>query len=371
MDSVTKRNWHPKEVFFLGAGASAVVGVPTFASFREKAEDIYKKTLLDFEYIEQFERVLKYWKTYFGECNIEEFYSAVELREMLDGNLTDKEKKDAVTTDEIESFIYSTIKKSINYGAKTDTHTSFLEKASMNSVIITTNWDILLETSRQYHIENGYISYESVQHHSTSKPFNIGLNAISDEKFRILKLHGSLNWGFCKDCGNIYYFNEKVDDRLAKGELPCDNCDGKLSRIIVPPKLSKLIKPELNKESTILKSPYYQLSAIWSKASKYLEMCERIYFIGYSFPETDVQMRTFISNAIRENKNPKEITIVSNQKHGNSRIEFEERYLSIFSRFISHSNIHFYYEGFKKFCYEIEPYYIRNPTPTEPPTNFL
>lgn len=353
MDSVTKQSGYPKDVFFLGAGASVLVGVPTFANFREKAEMIYQNSKKEIDE-ELFKRVLKYWKKDFDECNIEEFYSAVEMREMLDSTISDKEK---VTTDEIENFIYATIKKSIDNDSHIDTYELFLKKASMGSVIITTNWDIILETSRQYHIENGWISYEFVQPHKTILPdIRIG-----EPKFRVIKLHGSLNWGFCKECGKIYYFNEKVDDTLPKGEVPCNNdkCKGKLARIIVPPKLSKLIKPE--NESDLLKSPYFQLRAIWSKASEYLKMCERLYFIGYSFPETDVQMKTFISNSLRENNNLKEVRIISNQKHGNSRIEFEERYLSIFSKFISHSKIDFYYKGFNEFCTELDEYYTRNP----------
>lgn len=112
MDSATKQSDYPKEVFFLGAGASALAGVPTFANFREKAEDICKKKLLNNESNKQFERVLKYWKKNFDEFNIEEFYEAVEMSETLD-NPTDTEKQETVTTGDIEEFINSTIQKSI------------------------------------------------------------------------------------------------------------------------------------------------------------------------------------------------------------------------------------------------------------------
>ena len=49
MDSVNKQLVYPKQVFFLGAGASALASVPTFANFYEKAEDICKKKLLNNE----------------------------------------------------------------------------------------------------------------------------------------------------------------------------------------------------------------------------------------------------------------------------------------------------------------------------------
>lgn len=354
MDLISNQISYPKEVFFLGAGTSVLAGVPTFANFREKAEDIFEKKLLNNESNRQFERVLKYWKKNFNECNVEEFYSAVEIHEML----TDKEKKETVTTNEIEKFITTTIKKSINIKNYDDPYGLFIKRVG-SSVIITTNWDILLETSRQYHIRDGWISYEFVSPYDKTE--SEMRDFTSKLQYRILKLHGSLNWGFCKKCDKIYYFEEKVDDGLALSEgIICnnDNCGEKLMRVILPPKLSKLIKPDENIKSDSLKSPYFKLRDIWSRASEYLKMCEKIYFIGYSFPETDVQMKTFISNALRENKKLKEmeIKIISNKKHGNSRIEFEERYLSIFSRFISPSNIEFNYKGFKQFCIELDEY---------------
>lgn len=112
MGSATKQSDYPKEVFFLGAGASALAGVPTFANFREKAEDISKKKLLNEDSNKTFESVLKYWKKNFNEFNIEEFYEAVEMSEMLD-NPASQEKQETITTDEIENFINSTIQKSI------------------------------------------------------------------------------------------------------------------------------------------------------------------------------------------------------------------------------------------------------------------
>ncbi len=438
MDSATKQPDYPEEVFFLGAGTSALAGVPTFANFDEKAEDICKKKLLDDESNKQFERVLKYWKKNFNECNIEEFYEAVEMRETLD-NPADKEKPETVTTVDIEEFIYFTIQKSIkrdflfswdeipgnhngklidflrtladdwvktatiekidgdntikvsteknyfllrlkgktdlwikmfvdnsiayendNFIVKMENGTRNIYKRDVHihdlyetflaliepSVIITTNWDTVLETSpKKISIENGGISYEGVQ------PYD-EIESKTHRKYRILKLHGSLNWGFCRKCGIIYYFDEKIHDS-SKG-VECKKCSGKLDRIIVPPKLSKLIKPEQNNsepndESNPLKLPYFQLSSIWSKASEYLKMCEKLYFIGYSFPETDVQMKTFISNALRENSNLNKVIIVSSQKHGDSRVEFENRYLSILSRFISQSRIEFHYDGFEEY----------------------
>ncbi len=113
-----------------------------------------------------------------------------------------------------------------------------------------------------------------------------------------MKLHGSLNWGYCSECGKIYYFHKQMyDDLYSFDNVKCPIDENiRLMPFIVPPTLNKLEKTKPK-----MKSPYFQLTSIWSKASEYLQSCEKIYFIGYSFPETDVQMRIFISNALRKN----------------------------------------------------------------------
>jgi hypothetical protein len=54
-------------------------------------------------------------------------------------------------------------------------------------------------------------------------------------------------------------------------------------------------------------------------------------------------------SALNQNSNIKEITVVTNKKHGKSKVDFEERYLSILPRNIEHNQIEFFDEGFKKF----------------------
>ena len=81
-------------------------------------------------------------------------------------------------------------------------------------------------------------------------------------------------------------------------------------------------------------------------------ICEKVYFIGYSFPETDVQMKIFVSNALRKNKNLKEVTIVSNPMYGRSRVDFEERYSPILLKTKNDPKIIFNYDGFERFSKE-------------------
>ena len=338
-------------IFFLGAGASVSAGVPTFNNFRDQANLIKEEISSEDEPIKNlFKFVLGYWGN-FNEYNIEELYEAVEMQETL-------AEPEIITTKDIEKFIFYTIKKSSKKKINSIISVEDFLRLSLSyghSAIITTNWDTILESSGQWPLEAGHINYEGVEPYD---PISYDLSSeFVGHKFCILKLHGSLNWGYCENCGKIYYFSEKISDRLTSlNGINCnnDNCrknNFKLQRMIVPPKISKLIKPEPNSDSVSSTSPYFQLVHIWKKAHNYLKLCERIFFIGYSFPETDVQMRIFISNTLRMNSNLKEVIIVSSPKHGNSRVNFEERYLSILPRSIK-NQVTFYYNSLEGFIYD-------------------
>lgn len=334
----------PTEVYFLGAGASVSAGLPTFADFRKKSFEICKNVPSE-DIKNQFENVFECWVKKFNEYNLEEFYAAIEIYEILGKSIS-------VKTEHIEELIFHTIKQSKN----TINSNNFYEKfligiQDRSSCIITTNWDIELESSRQYLLENGLIEYENVQAYDTSSNKREPNYYIS-KPYKILKLHGSLNWGFCNGCEKIYYFNEIYDSQRMCNDEECKKNNLVLNKIIIPPKLSKLIKPEQKKEYNLQNSVYFQLVRVWEKAYEYLKSCEEIYFIGYSFPQTDVQMMTLISNALRENSNLNKVVIVSSPKLGQSRVDFEERYLSIFPR-NTKFNVVPRYIGFEEFSEEL------------------
>ncbi len=168
----------------------------------------------------------------------------------------------------------------------------------------------------------------------------------------IFKLHGSLNWGYCKKCEQLYYFNGTVFKYLATKakkypNMTCNkHSDVELMPFIVPPTLSKL-----KTGSTTERTPYVRLYSIWKKAYDYLKSCEKLCFIGYSFPEADMQMKFFISNAIRKNSNLKEVMVVTRpKKDERSKKDFQGRYDFLLSRAISNPKVCFYYNGFEEFC---------------------
>ncbi len=285
MTSLNNQSNSGKDVYFLGAGASVSAGVPTFSNFRDKSSKIFKEILAELAenepedsysqpFIESedskiFRHVLAYWSTHFNELNIEDFYTAIEMNETLMTN-SDKVNSETISTDDIVKFIYFTIKKSIKNTINSDNlYESFHSHIEHSgAIVITTNWDIVLESSNPYILEDGWINYESVQAHSMSfnkeKPTKEYELLKEFTQYHILKLHGSLNWGFCDNCGQIYYFNKKIYDELTSYGIECNNIECrekhvKLKSVIVPPTLSKLVNPVQITKSKSPKLAYFQL----------------------------------------------------------------------------------------------------------------
>ncbi len=333
-----------KVVCFFGAGASVQAGAPTFSNFHRRAEEVYNKLPDISPEKEIFKRVLKHWEDDYNNSNIEEYYAAIEMHETLKYNNIEIKDSDRITADKIVNVICHTIQKSVANPPKSKDFYNFLtfiiEDEPLDFIFITTNWDILLESTRDFYLKDGWINYGGILAYDMPSG-----QTEPNGQYHILKLHGSLNWGFCKECGKIYYTDEKKCDILTTSSegLRCRICQNRLEPAIIPPTLSKLAKAEAN-------TKYAPLLPVWRSAFEHLKLCEKIYFIGYSLPETDVETKNFISTALRENSNLKEVVIISDQKSGYSRVYFEERYHSIISRAISNPKIKFIDEGFEDFC---------------------
>ncbi len=172
--------------------------------------------------------------------------------------------------------------------------------------IISTNWDILLDTSLQDQIENEYhdkavvdyccniSSYD--RHDSSVKP---GLEVLGKGGFNIklLKLHGSLNWLQCPRCLRNYVdMNRKIAASQHITNRHCRHCDEHFNVHDSHTLISNLIMPTFLKDFT---NPQYKL--IWQNAGIELSEAEKIIFIGYSLPQADFEMRQLLARMVRSN----------------------------------------------------------------------
>ncbi|MBU0717168.1 MAG: hypothetical protein KJ749_02885 [Planctomycetes bacterium] len=119
----------------------------------------------------------------------------------------------------------------------------------------------------------------------------------------LCKLHGSLNW-FETD-GSI-----KVEDRVV--ELPHSRIKnyywpavgnekyhnpGGAAPLIVPPTYFKHRSTQA-------------LQDVWQTAYEALRECEKLVFIGYSFPDSDSHMPYFLASALADNVDLTKVTVI-------------------------------------------------------------
>jgi hypothetical protein len=133
--------------------------------------------------------------------------------------------------------------------------------------------------------------------HWKSKPVWYGLPGNRRPgSFPVLKLHGSLNWGYCDECKAIvpWPIGQYVSSRRWS-PFP----DARVARVSIGSQIQKyeghshplskypfVVPPTWNKSSH-----YETLAPVWRAAAHELSEAEHILVIGYSLPESDVFFR--------------------------------------------------------------------------------
>ena len=167
---------------------------------------------------------------------------------------------------------------------------------------ITFNYDDFLDEALvQTHRWNPYWGYGFFCRSSHETIANFGVAPRGTAPL-LLKLHGSLNWR-----PKLGYANPVALDSITHHHGWSDfghhhvEVDRHLEPepVIVPPVLSK---------SSLVEQPVLRL--VWSRAFTELATAHQVTFIGYSFPTTDIAVRTLFSEAMEDL--PREnITIVN------------------------------------------------------------
>lgn len=286
-----------KIVFVLGAGASAHCGTPLMDNFLEVAEDLLRTGEVD-EAREGFEKVFDavgslhaiQSKAKINTYNIEDVYAAFEMGKLLD-SLPGVEEGSKI--DEL----ISSIKKVIGYTLEKTTKLPHDATGQMNAPpsyyefagiiesvigaakscsIITFNYDLGLD----------YSLYKR----RILPDYSLGDIDLRGRSVTYLKLHGSLNWGKCRECGKINPYREfqltshkpgadysiiPVISALKKQK--CKYCGKPLEEdpFIVPPTWNKT-------------AFHAEIDQVWKRAAHELKDAENIFVLGYSFPSTDM-----------------------------------------------------------------------------------
>ncbi|WP_164919049.1 MULTISPECIES: SIR2 family protein [Acutalibacteraceae] len=256
---------------------------------------------------------------------------------------------DSVRHSILRLFTYYFGKKTMEHSFKHPAYQrviSFVSQNLDNITIVSTNWDTLWEgylnkSGINYNLclNDKYYKFDSKKEERVSR----------DKSVKLIKLHGSINWFRCLDCGGLSIIEKQPYGKYLFDDSSSEEC-------LICKKSSKgnsvLIQPEII-TPTMIKSIDNQLYRnLWKSASFALMNADKIIFIGYSFPLADYEFRMLLQKNISENA---EIDVVLHYTDNPQRIAKrdqhlkyllpEERYLDVFKR----NNPHFYYNGFENY----------------------
>ena len=179
--------------------------------------------------------------------------------------------------------------------------------------IITMNWDTLLDSHIYNLCKKNNISQKDTKATKFILPdyccYNYDLHsnipstqvkAKGNYNIKIMKLHGSINWLYCSNCGRLYSdFSNNISLQSINGnsvdcdKIKCRFCSNNNKKFFLKP---IIITPTFLKDFNNL-----HLKTIWHNA--YLDLCEadEIIFIGYSFPDADFELRYILKRALNSN----------------------------------------------------------------------
>lgn len=168
--------------------------------------------------------------------------------------------------------------------------------------VITLNWDMLLD----YNLYMACDKVNSKRKRNYVYPdycfYNYSLEGLGPStlvksnknyNIKLLKLHGSLNWIHCNNCGRVYTsFNSDIglEATIPTKNITCSYCSLNNKSYSLSP---LIITPTLLKNFSCL-----QIKNVWNNAFIDLSEAKEVIFIGYSFPLADFEFRYLLKRSL-------------------------------------------------------------------------
>lgn len=201
--------------------------------------------------------------------------------------------------------------------------------------IISLNWDTVFEfvinslgtENDRNRIGLNYCVFSDSINGEDSKDL---LRAGGDGTLKIMKLHGSINWLYCPNCGRL--FIDRFNNIGVEYKKRCRYC----TNVQTP---REIILEEMIITPTILKEfQNHHLRLTWQHAFMELSRADAVVFIGYSFPLADYELRYLFKKAL-----PKDVKLSAVLHHADETNGTKERYGNFFG-----PGIEFHFDGFKE-----------------------
>jgi NAD-dependent SIR2 family protein deacetylase len=323
---------HRDTVFVLGAGTSHPDGVPLQEHILPMIMSGEINEIAESEIGKQFSRFI--FDNFFISEKQDSFPTLEAIFGFLDYFIQQNESLSAQYTNEEIREIKESFIKLIHYIIDLRTNNPsqiyhFLWEAVLkhnsNVSIITLNYDTLLEQAFDFLFPlHGYIDYcIPLMNYiclTQLKDYNFWVNprepillqvGENPVPFKIIKLHGSLNWKYCNCCNQTLLtpWDRKID--LNRGKFightfpdeeeydyycPLDGTE--FQTLIIPPSFIKSIGNPI-------------ISQLFSEASREIRLAKRIIFIGYSLSDADVHVKALFKKHLMKQAE----VVVVNIKH--------------------------------------------------------
>lgn len=347
-------------VFVLGAGASRPDGVPLQ---RDILPAIISGEHKEIENSDIGSIVVDFIKDNFEFNLSERYYPNLEavfgfLDYFIQQNESLNAKYSLVKLREIKEYLIKVIHYIVNLQTDKSSHYyhEFWKSAVKhvpNSSVITLNYDTLLEQAFEImYKENCLIDYCIPLMNYEIIPgvtqFNYWVNPrvpvkveehINPISFKIMKLHGSLNWKYCNCCNQTLLtpWDRKIELNKGKflGYTYPDKQEYEFSCPIDKTEFQTLIMPP-----SYLKTLHHPIiSLLLSEAAREIRATKKIVFIGYSLSDADLHIKALFKKQI----NPEIEVVVVNPKR-KTQLELNYRSLT--------KNIKFIYKSFEELLNE-------------------
>lgn len=303
-----------KPVYILGAGASAMVGMPLLKNFIRRAQELRYGGKLRPEIAKMLDTVFHYQAEVYKSRrvtgtdldNLETLFSVLDL-----AWVTSKDPELASVREGLFAMIIMTLQES-----KADSKNAQLKyyndtirtfSLPLNSTFITFNYDLCLEEAL---LEEG----ERDGAFSTRIDYCLPDKFLSPIRYnqikKVIKLHGSGNWVWCSGCNNVHIQTDYVGPTVLsmthmEHTKECQSHSPKY--LILPPTWNKINYTEA-------------ITQLWARCIEELSQATHIVVIGYSFPRTDVFFEQMFTVAMQKSVFLKRVYIVDPNKGMQSEI---------------------------------------------------
>ncbi len=213
--------------------------------------------------------------------------------------------------------------------------TLFRELAVKRSAFISINWDTVIE--RKLAERRGFDNFDyrcgALAAEFGGKGNVIAERALAEDsqQMPIVKIHGSVNWLYCDNCRQLYWFPADDAIRVAmqlitpeetkklKLETPVECAKWRCLNCTAVPLTTRIATFSFLKA---LDFPMFERS--WLSAENLLRYADKWVFIGYSLPAADYEFKHLLKRVQLSRNKPPEFVVIT----GGSEIDCDNTYLN-------------------------------------------